>query len=53
MLRALNGRKLKAVCYALFITALMLLVGHHEEDPACKKLSDEVLEWCLSGATWK
>jgi len=28
---------------------LTLLVGHQEEHPACKKLSDEVLAW-LSGA---
>jgi len=27
---------------------LTLLVGHQEEHPACKKLSDEVLAW-LSG----
>jgi len=26
-------------------TALTLLVGHQEEHPACKKLSDEVLAW--------
>jgi len=26
-------------------SALTLLVGHQEEHPACKKLSDEVLEW--------
>jgi len=24
---------------------LTLLVGHHEEHPACKKLTDEVLVW--------
>jgi len=24
---------------------MMLLVGHPEEHPACKKLSDEVLVW--------
>jgi len=24
---------------------LMLLIGHHTEHPACKKLSDEVLTW--------
>ena len=26
-------------------SALTLLVGHQEEHPACKKLSDEVLVW--------
>jgi len=26
-------------------SALTLLVGHQEEHPACKKLSDEVLAW--------
>jgi len=26
-------------------TYLTLLVGHQEEHPACKKLSDEVLAW--------
>jgi len=26
-------------------SALTLLVGHHEEHPACKKSSDEVLVW--------
>jgi len=26
-------------------SALTLLVGHQEEQPACKKLSDEVLAW--------
>ena len=28
-----------------FFSALTLLAGHQEEHPACKKLSDEVLEW--------
>jgi len=28
-------------------SALTLLVGHQEEQPACKKLSDEVLAWHL------
>jgi len=27
------------------LSALTLLVGHQEEHPACKKLSDEVLTW--------
>jgi len=27
------------------LSALTLLVGHQEEHPACKKLSDEVLAW--------
>jgi len=27
------------------LSALMLLVGHQEEHPACKKLTDEVLAW--------
>ena len=26
-------------------SALTLLVGHQEEHPACKKLSDEMLVW--------
>jgi len=26
-------------------SALTLLIGHQEEHPACKKLSDEVLAW--------
>jgi len=26
-------------------SALTLLVGHQEEHPACRKLSDEVLAW--------
>ena len=26
-------------------SALILLAGHQEEHPACKKLSDEVLMW--------
>ena len=26
-------------------STLTLLVGHQEERPACKKLSDEVLTW--------
>jgi len=26
-------------------SSLTLLVGHQEENPACKKLSDEVLAW--------
>jgi len=26
-------------------SAFSLLVGHQEEHPACKKLSDEVLTW--------
>jgi len=30
---------------SLAISALILLVGHREEHPACKKLSDEVLVW--------
>jgi len=29
----------------ILIYALTLLVGHQEEHPACKNLSDEVLEW--------
>jgi len=29
----------------MYFSALMLLVGHEEEHPACKKLSDEVLAW--------
>jgi len=28
-----------------FSALLTLLVGRHEERPACKKLSDEVLAW--------
>jgi len=28
-----------------FQHALTLLVGHQEEHPACKNLSDEVLAW--------
>jgi len=30
---------------ALAFSALTLLVGHQEENPACKKLSDEVFVW--------
>ena len=30
-------------------TALTLLVGHHEEHPACKKMSNEMLVWL---STW-
>jgi len=33
--------------------ALTLLVGRQEDDPACRKLSDEVLAWlsvCLSSS---
>jgi len=34
------------VClYCFAFSALTLLVGHQEEYPACKKLSDEVLAW--------
>jgi len=33
-------------------SALTLLVGHPEEHPACKKLSDVALVW-LSGASWR
>jgi len=29
----------------LAFSALALLVGHQEEHPACKKLSEELLEW--------
>jgi len=29
----------------LAFSALTLLVGHQEEHPACKKLSDEVFVW--------
>jgi len=32
-----------ALTFAL--SALILLVGHQEQHPACKKLSDEVLTW--------
>jgi len=32
------------LCFHAF-SALTLLVGHQEEHPACKKLSDEVLAW--------
>jgi len=32
------------VVYFAF-SALTLLVGHQDEDPACKKLTDEVLMW--------
>jgi len=32
-------------CFCLQFSALTLLVGHQEEHPACKKLSDEVLAW--------
>jgi len=31
--------------YPLSSSALMLLVGHQEDHPACKKLSHEVLVW--------
>jgi len=34
-----------SVEFFLAFSALMLLVGRHEEHPACKKLSDEVLVW--------
>jgi len=33
--------QLKCIAFS----ALMMLVGHQEEHLACKKLSDEVLEW--------
>jgi len=29
----------------LAFSALTVLVGHQEEHPACKKLSDQVLAW--------
>jgi len=31
--------------HSLAFSDLTLLVGHQEEHPACKKLSDEVLSW--------
>jgi len=31
--------------YRVAFSALTLLVGRHEEHPACKKLTDEVLAW--------
>jgi len=34
-------------CDALAFSALTLLAGRQEEHPACRKLSDEVLAWCL------
>jgi len=34
-------------------SALTLLVGRQDEHPACKKLSDEVLVWLLSGVRYK
>jgi len=43
--------KLKSLLFSSFhyqviaFSALMLLVGHQEEHPACKKLTDEVLAW--------
>jgi len=37
---------LKSTVIVLFaFSALTLLVGHQEEHPACKVLSDEVLAW--------
>jgi len=33
------------VCDQVAFSALMLLVGHQEEHPASKKLSDELLAW--------
>jgi len=35
----------KLFTYLLTVNALTLLVGHQEEHPTCKKLSDEVLVW--------
>jgi len=29
----------------IYVTPLILLFGHQEEHPVCKKLSDEVLAW--------
>jgi len=31
--------------YVFAFSALTMLVGHQEEHPTCKKLSDEVLAW--------
>jgi len=35
---------LSRLCLFAF-SALMLLVGHQEEHPVCKKLNGEVLSW--------
>jgi len=35
----------RSVAASITICALKLLVGRQEEQPACKKLSDEVLAW--------
>jgi len=34
-------------------SVLTLLVGHHEECPACRKLSDEVLTWLSVWSEWQ
>jgi len=36
-------RSSEAACQIFAFGALTLLVGHQKEQPACKKLSDEVL----------
>jgi len=36
------------ICWLIALSALTLLVGHREEHPACKKLSNEVLAWLLA-----
>ena len=38
-------RSSEAACQIFSFGALILLVGHQEEQPACKTLSDEVLPW--------
>jgi len=34
-----------AILLFIAFSALTLLIGHHKEHPACKKLSVEVLAW--------